>query len=189
MITWSHKLYAICEPFLGIFERRVAFREEAGEGPGPIGGYDFIVFGLGRYGQRIGTLLHRQGYRVLGVDFDPEALAAWTRLGLGGRYGDATDPEFATHLPLQGVQAVVSAVSRDRGALTDVDPQIAMLQGLRDAGFGGQVVLSVNFEAEEAPLLARGASLVLNPFRDAADYAVEQLTAGAQSGRGASALS
>ncbi len=189
MITWSHKLYALCEPYLGPFERRVPFREEAGEGPAAPGGYDFIVFGLGRYGQRIGTLLDQQGYRVLGVDFDPEALAAWTQLGLDGRYGDATDPEFATHLPLHGVQAVVSAVSRERGALTDVDPQVALLHGLRDAGFAGKVVLSVNLDGEEAPLLARGASLVLNPFRDAADYAVEQLTSGAQSGRGPSALS
>ena len=189
MITWSHKLYALCEPLLGLFERRVPFREAAGEGGLSVAGYDFIVFGLGRYGQRIGLLLKDRGYRVLGVDFDPEALAAWSRLGLDGRFGDATDPEFATHLPLGGVRAVVSAVSRDRGALTDVDPQIALIHGLREAGFDGQIVLSANVEREEAALIERGASLVLNPFRDAADYAVERLTAAPQTGSGASALS
>lgn len=177
MITWSHKLYALCEPFLGVFERRVPFREEAGEGGVSVAGYDYIVFGLGRYGQRIGSLLHERGYRVLGVDFDPEALAAWSKLGLDGRFGDATDPEFATHLPLGDAKAVVSAVSRERGAFTDVDPQVAMIHGLREAGFNGQIVLSANQEKEADALLERGADLVLKPFGDAAEYAVERLTA------------
>jgi Kef-type K+ transport system membrane component KefB len=177
MITWSHKLYALCEPLLGVFERRVPFREETGEGGTSVRGYDFIVFGLGRYGQRLGSLLHERGYRVLGVDFDPEALAAWSALGHDGRFGDATDPEFATHLPLGEARAVISAVSRDRGALTDVDPQIAMIHGLREAGFSGQIVLSANQDREAEALLERGATLVLKPFGDAAEYAVERLTA------------
>jgi hypothetical protein len=113
----------------------------------------------------------------------------WAKLGLDGRFGDATDPEFATHLPLAGVRAVISAVSRDRGSFTDVDPQLSMVHGLREAGFDGQIVLSANAEREETALLERGASLVLNPFRDAADYAVERLTDPPQSGKGASAFS
>ncbi len=189
MITWSHKLYAVCEPYLGIFEREVPFREVAGEGGTSVPGYDYIVFGLGRYGQRIGRLLKERGFRVLGVDFDPEALGAWSAHGLDGRFGDATDPEFASHLPLRDVRAVISAVSRERGGLTDVDPQLAMIHGLREAGFDGQIVLSANTGAEAEMLVGRGASLVLNPFRDAADYAVERLTDAGQSGRGASALS
>jgi len=177
MITWSHKLYDICEPLLGIFERRTAFREadsatqEALHQP-----HDFVIFGLGRYGQRIGLRLHEQGFRVLGIDFDPEALEHWRRLGMRACFGDATDPEFVAHMDLKGVRAVVSAVPRDRGALTESDPQLALLHGLHSARYDGKVFLSVQKVADAQDLLREGASVVLQPFDDAADYAVRKLT-------------
>ena len=178
MITWSHKLYEVCEPWLGIFERRHAHREISDtEGAAEVAGHDFVVFGLGRYGCRIGARLQEQGYRVLGIDFDPEALATWRSMGMNAMYGDATDPEFVAHLDLTGVQAVVSAVPRDRGALTEADPQLALLHGLHSANYRGRVFLSVQQVAEADELLHQGAAVVLKPFDDAADYAVRQLTA------------
>ena len=176
MITWSHKLFEICEPWLGMFERRKAFRETADtDGEVEARGHDFVVFGLGRYGCRIGARLQEKGYNVLGIDFDPAALANWRRMGMEATYGDATDPEFVAHLDLSGVQAVVSAVPRDRGALTEADPQLALLHGLRSVNYRGRVFLSVQKVAEADELLDQGASVVLKPFDDAADYAVRQL--------------
>ena len=187
MITWSHHLYALCEPVLGLFERRNPFREtEEAEPETP---YDFIIFGLGRYGTRIGEQLRARGFRVLGVDFDPEALAGWRARGLDARFGDATDPEFMAHLPLDCTRAVISAVSRERGPLTEANPQLALLHGLQSAGYRGLVALSVNRAEDAAALAAKGAEIVLTPFDDAADYAVERLTAAPQTGSGASALS
>ncbi len=181
MITWSHKLYEICEPLLGIFERRNPHREaDDTEGTADARGHDFIVFGLGRYGCRIGARLQEQGYRVLGIDFDPEALTNWRRMGLDAAYGDATDPEFIAHMDLAGVRAVVSAVPRERGALTEADPQLALLHGLHSANYRGKVFLSVQKMADAESLLQQGASVVLKPFDDAADYAVRQLTQAAE---------
>ena len=177
MITWSHKLFAICEPFLGIFERSRPHREQDDtQSVDDARNVDFVIFGLGRYGCRIGSKLHDKGYRVLGIDFDPEALANWRRMGLEASYGDATDPEFVVHMDLTGVQAVVSAVPRDRGALTEADPQLALLHGLKSANYKGKVFLSVQQMADAEDLLGKGASVVLKPFDDAADYAVRQLT-------------
>ncbi len=178
MITWSHKLYELCEPILGIFERRDAFREVAVEREGATSRqHDFVIFGLGRYGQRLGTFLAERGYRVLGVDFDPEALAAWRGLGMEAMFGDATDPDFVSHLSLEGVRGVISAVPRDRNTLTDTDAQLTLLHGLRASSFPGQIVLSANTAAEAEALRTRGANLVLTPFDDAAEYAVERLVA------------
>lgn len=177
MITWSHKLYEICEPYLGIFERRHAHRETADtDTDGPARGTDFIIFGLGRYGCRIGAQLHAQGYKVLGIDFDPEALVNWRQLGLAAAYGDATDPEFVAHLDLKNVKAVVSAVPRERNALTEADPQLALVHGLHTANYSGKVFLSAQSATEADELLGKGASVVLKPFDDAADHAVRQLT-------------
>lgn len=179
MITWSHKLYVVCEPYLGVFERRKAHREQDHGASGqPARGHDFVIFGLGRYGCRIGQKLHAQGFRVLGIDFDPEALTHWRSLGMDADFGDATDPDFVAHLNLTGVRAVVAAVPRERTALTDADPQIALMHGLQAAHFGGQIVLSVHYAADADALRARGATMVLMPFDDAADYAVRRLTEG-----------
>ena len=175
MITWSHRLYGWLEPFLGPFERRVAFREAAeAADSGP--GYDFVIFGLGRYGCKIGLGLRDRGYRVLGVDFDPAALQSWTALGLDGRFGDATDPDFSSHLPLQGVRAVIAAVSREAPPLTRADPQLSLVHGLQSANFDGHVVLTVNHAEDGAGYLEKGASMILTPYDDAAGHAIERLT-------------
>jgi Trk K+ transport system NAD-binding subunit len=187
MITWSHHLYRWCEPVLGLFERRDPFRE-ADEAP-PAQPFDYVIFGLGRYGTRIGEALRARGFRVLGVDFDPEALADWRARGLDARFGDATDPEFTAHLPLDRTRAVIAAVSRERGPLTEANPQLALLHGLQSAGYRGRIVLSVNRAEDAADLRAKGASLVLTPFDDAAEFAVELLLEPDQTGSGASALS
>lgn len=179
MITWSHKLYEWLEPVLGIFERRGARREgEDADSASAARPHDFIVFGLGRYGCRIGNGLKKRGYSVLGVDFDPEALTNWREMGMDAAYGDATDPEFVAHLDLSRVRAVVSAVPRERGPLSEADPQLALLHGLQSANYRGKVFLSVQKAAEVDELLDKGASVILQPFDDAADYAVRQLTQG-----------
>jgi hypothetical protein len=181
MITYSHKLYDWLEPLLGPFERRDPFREEAPEDGAPARDYNFILFGLGRYGFEIGEKLIAKGYSVLGVDFDPEALRLWRDKGHDGCFGDATDPEFPAHLPLAQAHAVISAVPRTAGPLTDADAQMALLHGLRSVHFGGEVVLSVDSSRFSEALQDRGATLLLEPFHDAAEYAVERIEAALKS--------
>jgi Kef-type K+ transport system membrane component KefB len=176
VITWSQAIYRLMEPVLGRLVWRDPFREADALGErAEAGSHDFVIFGLGRFGSRIGQELSNQGFRVLGIDFDPEAVAQWRAMGLDAAFGDATDPEFAGHLNLRRVRAVISAVPRDRGPLTSADPQLALLHGLRAAGYSGRVVLTVNRQEEAQFLLDRGADLVLSPFVDAASYAVERL--------------
>jgi Kef-type K+ transport system membrane component KefB len=176
MITYSHHLYDWLGPLLGPFERKVAFREQ--DAVQEQKGYDFIVFGLGRYGRNIGQGLTERGYRVLGVDFDPGALAEWSRLGMDGQFGDATDPEFTAHLPLAGVRGVISAVSRRRGPLTEADPHLALLHGLAAAGYRGQIAVAVNHLSDGAPYTRQGATLLLAPYEDAARLAIDRLSEG-----------
>src|SRR6056297_1070267 len=102
MITYSHQLYAICEPVLGVFERRGTPREPKEAAEHQVAGYQVIVFGLGRFGTAIGMRLARRGVRVLGVDFNPLAIRRWRELGLEADFGDATDPEFIAELPIRG---------------------------------------------------------------------------------------
>jgi Kef-type K+ transport system membrane component KefB len=177
MISYSHRLYDVLEPVLAPFERADPHRERSDDEQPPARDYDFIVFGLGRYGTGIAERLLERGYTVLGVDFDPEALGLWRARGHEGVFGDATDPEFAGHLPLAQAHAVISAVPRVAGPLTDADAQLALLHGLRSARYGGEVVLAVDSERYGNELVERGATVLLRPFDDAADYAVSRIEA------------
>ncbi|MCC5989270.1 MAG: cation:proton antiporter [Pararhodobacter sp.] len=176
MITWSHKLYGWFEPLLGAFERRKPFRELEDDSPEAANRrYDFIILGLGRYGCRIGQGLRARGFRLLGVDFDPEALRNWRKMGLDAHFGDATDPEFLAHLPLSGVKGVISAVPRSRGPLTEADGHAALLHALKAAGFGREVAITVNQMEDGQAYRDMGATLILAPFDDAAEGAVRKI--------------
>jgi len=178
-VNHAHRLHARIEPLLRWFERRSPAAEVREDSPERTGaGYDVVILGLGRYGCRIGQGLKARGFRLLGVDFDPEALRNWRAMGLDAHFGDATDPEFLAHLPLRGVKAVISAVPPGRGALSDADRYPAFLHALRAVDYDGEVAVTVNHRDEAEPFVALGATLILAPFEDAAEGAVQRIAEG-----------
>jgi len=175
-IAYAHHLHKLVEPFLRRFQRKDSDEEGREDSPDqPGAGYDYVVLGLGRYGCRIGQGLKARGFRVLGVDFDPEALRKWRAMGMDAHFGDSTDPEFVGHLPLRGVRGVISTIPPGRGALSDADLHPAFLHALRTVGFKGEIVVTVNHRDEGDELLSLGATLILAPFEDAAERAVEKI--------------
>jgi len=170
MITYSHMLYARLEPLLGPFERRNTWRETI-QATQKHKHYDVLLFGLGRYGSAITSRLHKQGCSVLGIDFNPEVLRQWRSRGLDVVYGDATDPELAAALPLAGARWAVSAVPEHETGITHEDGRIGMIEALHAAGFTGRIAVTAHGGSDAERLLSRGADLVLEPFRDAADQA------------------
>ncbi|HSP76940.1 MAG TPA: cation:proton antiporter family protein [Myxococcaceae bacterium] len=174
MIIYSLPLYALLAPLLQPFERAVPYRELAQqeEEQAP---YDCVLFGLGRYGAALYLRLLASGQRVLGVDFDPEAVKRWQARGHAAIYGDAMDPSFVTHLPLKGVRWVVSTVRHARIGLTHEDSRLALIQALREHGYEERIAVTANLPGQVPRLLREGADLVLLPFEDAADQAVDLL--------------
>lgn len=169
MILYSHQLYEWLAPWLSVFERRVAHAE----GPDRTGAAtgrtaDAIIFGLGRYGSRIGEGLHARGWRILGIDFDPEAVQEAERRGWPARYGDAEDPELIRSLPLSGCRWVMCTSPLAETNLT-------LLDALRQQGYRGRVALTARIPSDAARLDRAGADLILCPHLDAADRAVERL--------------
>jgi len=173
MITYSHQLYSLCEPALGVFERHGTPREPDEAGKYVQQRYDFVLFGLGRFGTAIGVRLQRAGARVLGVDFNPAAVRRCRRLGFDVEYGDATDPEFVAGLPLTTTRWAVSTVPVHATGVTHDDPRRMTVQALRASGFRGRIAVTSHHEPDASELVAAGADLVLEPFQDAADRAVE----------------
>ena len=175
MITYSHQLYTVVEPFLGIFERRDTPREPSEATSHDEDGYKVIVFGLGRFGTAIGMRLQKRGIRVLGVDFNPLAVRRWRELGLETEFGDATDPELVVELPLSQAEWIVSTVPVHLTGLSHEDSRTTLIQLTRTAGFQGRVAVASHHPRDTEELFGAGADLVLEPFQDAADRAVDLL--------------
>jgi Kef-type K+ transport system membrane component KefB len=170
MILFSQPLYERLAPWLGAFERRRPHRELAVERQAHGAGQaEVVVFGLGRYGERLARRLKDAGLAVLGVDFDPEVVRHLRRQGMTVRFGDGQDPDFLEGLPLGGVPWIVST-------LPDLDSNRALLHTLKAHRFVGQIAIVARDETQSAALTRAGAPIVLHPFRDAVDFAVEHLT-------------
>ncbi len=175
MIAFSHRLYALCEPFLGVFERKGTPREPNEAEAHQSDAYTVIVFGLGRFGTAIGMRLARRGIRVLGIDFNPQAVKRWRDLGLDADFGDATDPEYIAELPFRGTGWLVSTVPFHPTGLSHEDARTTLIQLSRTAGFTGRIAAASHSADETGVLRGAGVDLVLEPFQDAADRAVELL--------------
>ena len=175
MITYSHKLYDVFEPLLGWAERKGTPREPRdGEGH-KADAYPVLVFGLGRFGTAIGLRLKKRGVDVLGVDFNPAAVSRWRELGMDAEFGDATDPEFVAELPLPKAEWIVSTVPIHPTGISHEDARSTLIQLTRTAGFSGQVAITSHHGDDTQQMLSSGADMVIEPFQDAADRAVEML--------------
>ncbi len=171
MILYSQPLYERLAPWLGVFERRRPHRELAVERQAHgVEHPDVVIFGLGRYGERLARRLMQAGLRVLGVEFDPEVVRHLRRQGLSVRFGDGQDPDFLESLPMDGVPWVVST-------LPDLASNRALLHALTARGYGGEVAIVARDEAQGTALKRLGAPTVLYPFRDAVDFTAEHLAA------------
>ena len=175
MITYSHRLSKWARPLLRPFE--FGHRREAithGEEPGePV---DIIVFGLGRFGGHLLKQLTDADFQVLGIDLDPVTVRAWKRQGYAVRYGDVTEPEFWSELPLTQARWIVLSVPYGTSRLTETDPRSGLLMALKTHKFQGRVAITARDDAEGRILAEGGVDLVLYPFDDAAASAATQIS-------------
>ncbi len=177
MIYYSHPLYARLEAFLGVFERASTWREPVADQGAKTIAVDVLVFGLGRYGSALVRRLRERGMKVVAVDFDPQTVKRARGEGIDAIFGDVTDPDIASWVPIESAAwAVCTTPAPQRGLKID-DPRRVFLQTMRAAGFQGRTVVSAADERDVADMQKAGASLVLQPFDDAADEAVDLILA------------
>lgn len=166
-IMYAHSLYPRVEDWLRIFERdRISYAGEGShhdEEPA-----DIVVWGLGRYGRRLADGLLARGHRVVGVDYDPRAVAEWGATGHPAVYGDLEDPELPAALPLDSVEWVISSVPRQ-------DANLTLLHALAHHGYRGRVAVTAHHDRDVDELRRQGADAVLQPFSSAAERAVAAL--------------
>jgi hypothetical protein len=70
---------------------------------------------------------------------------------------------------------IVSTVPSVSGGLSDTDPRLALLHGLREQTFRGKIAVAMRTDYDEEALRRQGADVVLSPFVDAASFAVSSV--------------
>jgi Kef-type K+ transport system membrane component KefB len=171
MILYSQPLYRFLEPLLGVFERRRPHRELIAEHhAGQAEEVDVLILGLGRYGLRLARRLRDADLRVLGVDCDPDLLQRLAAENLPACFGDGHDPAFLETLPLDGVRWIIST-------LPDIDSNRVLLHSLAERGFTGEIAIVARDDRQGEQLWLAGAPIILFPFRDAVDFAAENIIA------------
>jgi Kef-type K+ transport system membrane component KefB len=168
MILYAYRIADWLSPVLGVFERTMHHPEEDLGDSSTYRQVDVVIFGLGRYGRNIARELHDRGFRVLGVDFDPEVVRFWHLQGLPTLYGDAEDPELFHSIPLSHAKWVINTI---RGQ----DQCLVLLHTLKQHNFKGRIALTAHTVNDKEALMNVGADLVLLPFRDAAREAADLL--------------
>lgn len=168
MILYSHSIYKIISPYLRIFEKKNIPKVGKSENIEKALSADFIIFGMGRYGSSLARNLRDRGYKIFGFDFDPEAVSLLSKDGFNVCYGDAEDPECLVSMSLSDKTWVISAIP-------NLEVNMSLLSVLKERGYGGKKAFIAYSEEDAEGLKKAGADLVLFPFVDAAERAVEKI--------------
>ncbi len=162
LILYSHQIYKVIAPFLGIFEKKNP-NKEIEMNTLNSNRYELIIFGLGRFGGKLAKLLeeHTQ-VRFLGVDFDPTVVKNFQKKNSSIVYGDIEDPELLERVPFQNVENVISTVS-------DIDHSMYLIKTLKGMGYKGKIYLTAIHEKDFKALNELGAYRVLLPHQMAAE--------------------
>lgn len=134
---------------------------------------EIVVFGMGRYGTAMAGRLHADGWKILGVDFDPHVVRLARQEGFDVIYGDADDPDLMHALALDKVQCVVMAFPHAGSALMHRDTRVVLSRSLRQSGFQGEIAAPLHRGDDPEALGQQGISMLLHPFEDAAVRAAE----------------
>ena len=168
MIIYSHQLYAKLAPWLGGFERKIAYRELQEVTDIVDERANIILIGLGRFGTRIASILRANHYRLHCIDFNPDLVHKGDHSGNPVHYGDAEDPEFISALSLSHVKWIISTAD-------DPHVSLSLLSGLHEQNFQGKIAVTAHSHTLADKLKQSGADLVLIPYEDAGKGAAAQI--------------
>lgn len=112
---------------------------------------------------------------MLAIDHDPEVVRDWQSRGVDAIYGDVTDPEYLTELPLAQARWVVSTLRHHGPYLYAADPRQTLLKVLHAENFEGKTAIAIFDPCEASAVSEGGADLVLDPYVLAAEDLVEEV--------------
>jgi len=158
--TRADDIYLAVRSRLHRFERGERL---AGDESLHFGGARILICGMGRVGSgAYDALVAQQGPAVIGIDVNPEVVAAHRLAGRSVQMGNATNPDFWTRIDRASwqVEWILLAMPSQHANLTAT--RLA-----RDWGFGGYIGASVKFGDDAEQLARQGADAAFDIYAEA----------------------
>ncbi len=151
MITFSDKLFASLEKYLGLFERRKTHGEPVIREKN-----DLILFGYQKGGHEFVKAFRQLKRSFVVIDYDPEVIDTLERKRINHLYGDMTDIELLEEAGVPTAKLVVSTTA-------DYEINKFLLNYLDKENRSAVTILQADSPREAARLYHLGASYVMLP--------------------------
>ena len=130
--------------------------------------YSAIIFGYDRVGHTFASVLTKQEYAFLVVDFNPESIERLSKTSIPFVYGDASDPEFLEELPLRKPALAISTIP-------DLTTNTLILKYLLDRNKHVQFIPIAHSTEDARVLYSLGAAYVVIPHHLGAEFAARMI--------------
>lgn len=162
LILYSHPIYDFISPALKIFEKKNPYREEYISVENHQH-YDVIIFGLGRFGNKITEIMDSYpDIHYLGIDFDPQIIRAYKERGKSVVYGDAEDSELLEYIPFLQTKCIIINIP-------DINVSVNLVKVIQRQEYSGKLYVAIRNDNEYDLVKDCGADEILFPFEMAAN--------------------
>lgn len=151
LITYNGEIYKKMEKFLRLFGRDKHISPEDKELK-----YDVLIFGYHRLGWKVADTLRDLKINFAVVDFDPMAIEKLKDRKIPYYFGDATDIELLSELPLSSVKMIIST-------LPNSSCQITMIKHVREKYPKPIIIANLSFVRFLDEMYAAGADYIMMP--------------------------
>ena len=156
LIMYNEKLYALLSGYLGIFEKKLAVREEKYRFHDKDAHYDVILFGYNRIGYSLLHTLKRLKRKFLVVDYNPDIIKQLAREGVESIYGDAADSELLDELRIVNSSMVISTIP-------DLDTNLMIIEKIKNSNSRCISIATAHQVDDAIKLYESGAEYVIMP--------------------------
>ncbi len=151
LITYNEQIYRFLLPLFHLFGTdKYIQQEEEGER------FDVWVAGYHRIGWKICEALEDKGISFAVIDYNPEAIARMKRAGIRCFYGDISDVEFLSEMPLLSAKTIISTIPEH-------EPQLTLTKYIREQTNTITVICTLNDSLYLPDLYQAGANYVMMP--------------------------
>lgn len=164
MILYSEQIYKKVGHLLSIFEfRKVTKRRKEN-----IHNYDALILGYKRAGPEFAEIFAEKKYSFLIIDIDPSVVEKLKEKKLPVEYGDVSDLEFLSELPLNNIKLAVSTVS-------DFEGNMLFLKTVRKINQNAVIIIIADTPDHSLALYEAGATHVVLAHYVGAHYAANMI--------------
>lgn len=150
LMIFSDKLYKHVQHFLNLLEFRKTLRVL----PRKNKSYDAILFGYKRAGPQFVRIFNKFNIKFLIVDFNPEITRKAEKEGMDAEYGDASDVEFISELPLKNAKILISTIN-------EIETNMVLIRAFRRENEHGVFISMAESKEDALKLYEQGATHIV----------------------------